>query len=326
MIDDGHDAIRISSQDGSLGATVLAFGASLAEFWVRDPDGSATNVVVSLPTAAAFRQRELNPHLGAIAGRYANRIARSQFTIDGSAYAVAANEGANCLHGGPVGFSRRDWEVLDSSPGTVVLGLVSADGDQGFPGTVRATASYRLDGSSLHVELSATTDAPTVVNLTNHAYWNLAGAGDVKRHELRADAAAYLPTDDEQIPTGEIREVQGTVYDFGVRRVVGEQPVDHCLVLGGPAAGDAVDAAAGPTANAAAELLDPSSGRRMTLRTTEPGLPIYTGHKLRPPHLPFGGLAMEAQRFPDAPNRPAFGDVTLRPGERYEHHTTLTFG
>ena len=322
MIAETADAVRIGSADGSLTVTVLAYGATLAEVWVRDAAGVDANVVVSLPTAAEFRQRELNPHLGAIAGRYANRIARSRFSIDGTDYLLDANEGANCLHGGPVGFSRRDWTVIERSAESVSLELVSAAGDQGFPGEVRAVTRYVLDGAALHIELSATTDAPTVINLTNHAYWNLSGAGDVQRHELRIAADSYLPTDDQQIPTGEIRDVRRTPYDFRTIRRIGRSQVDHCLILDRALVADRADAV--PTA--VAELLDPSSGRRMALSTTEPALQVYTGHKLRPPHLPFGGLALEAQRLPDAPNRPAFGDVTLRPGERYDHRTTLAFG
>ena len=327
MIGAAPDAVRIGSADGSVSATVLAFGATLADVVVVDDAGVGTNLVVSLPAAEDFRRRELNPHLGAIAGRFANRIAGGHFTLDGVEHDVERNEGPNCLHGGPIGFSRRDWTVVDRTGEGVTLELVSVDGDQGFPGELRATVRYSLHrsglhgGPTLHMELAATTDAPTVVSLTNHAYWNLAGGGDVHGHELRVAASRYLPTDDEQIPTGELRSVDATPYDFRTSRPIGATPVDHCLVLdqsSGPAGGPVVE-------TVVAELFDPTSGRRVTLSTSEPGLQVYTGHKLGPPHVPFGGVALEAQRFPDAPNRPAFGDTTLRPGQRYEHVTTLAF-
>jgi aldose 1-epimerase len=246
------------------------------------------------------------PYYGAIIGRYGNRIAGARFTLDGRTFALPANNGPNSLHGGELGFHVRVWEA-EAVPGGVRLTRVSPDGECGFPGSLDVAVTYTLDDEDrLGIAYVATTDAPTVVNLTNHSYWNLAGGGTIDAHELRISASRYTPVDDVLIPTGELAEVAGTRLDFRSARRIGDFPYDHNWVLDGDV-----------------WLRDPASGRTLTITTSEPGVQVYAGDALDAPR---SGLALETQHFPDSPNRPGFPSTVLRPGETFSSSTTLVFG
>lgn len=306
-----------------LRAAILPQGAALARLWAPDRDGVMANVALGLPDAADYRAG--HPYLGVLVGRWANRIAGARFALDGRAHRLAANEGPTCLHGGPGGISWRDWAVLDAAPDAATLRLVSPDGDGGFPGTVTITARWSLEAPmTLRLEVTATTDAPTVLNIAHHGYWNLAGegAGDVRAHELSIAAARYLPVDAALIPTGEVAPVAGTPFDFRAATPVGARLAgryDHCWALDGTAP--------------ACVLHDPASGRAMAIETDQPGLQLYGGQgldgRLRGPagrpYFPHAGLALEPQNFPDAPNRPGFPDGTLRPDGTYRQVTRWRF-
>jgi len=246
------------------------------------------------------------PYYGAIIGRYGNRIAGGTFTLDGRTYTLPLNNGPNSLHGGELGFHVRVWDAAPV-PGGVRLARTSPDGECGYPGTLDVAVTYTLDDEDrLRIAYEATTDAPTVVNLTNHSYWNLAGAGTIDDHELRIAASRYTPVDAALIPTGELAPVEGTPMDFRRARRIGSHPYDHNWVLEGDIG-----------------LRDPAGGRTLTISTTEPGLQFYAGGMLSTPRA---GLALETQHFPDSPNRSGFPSTVLRPGETFASTTLLTFG
>ncbi|GAA2127558.1 aldose epimerase family protein [Actinomadura napierensis] len=305
---EGEKVHRHVLDNGRLRAAVLSYGATLQRLRLAD----GTDVVLGLPSLQDYLRR--SRYFGAVVGRYGNRIARGRFTLDGTEYRLAANDGEHSLHGGVRGFDKRVWRVESAGPEEVELSLVSPDGEEGYPGELRARVRYALDGDALRLEYRATTDAPTVVNLTNHTYFNLAGSGDVRRHVVAMEADRYLPVDEGKIPTGELAPVAGTPFDFtAAARVDARRDgrYDHCFVLQG-----------GVTVS------DPASGRSMEVATTEPGVQFYTGHMLdgvATPFGPFAGLCLETQRFPDAPNRPAFPSAVLRPGQEHRSVTTYRF-
>jgi aldose 1-epimerase len=246
------------------------------------------------------------PYYGAIIGRYGNRIAGGRFTLDGREFALPLNNGPNSLHGGELGFHARAWEG-EAVPGGVRLTRTSPDGECGYPGSLDVAVTYTLGADDrLRIDYEARTDAPTVLNLTNHTYWNLAGGGTIDDHELRIDASRYTPVDDVLIPTGELAGVAGTPMDFRAARRIGSYDYDHNWVLDGDV-----------------WLRDPASGRTLTITTTEPGVQFYAGGMLETPRA---GLALETQHFPDSPNRPGFPTTVLRPSETFSSTTTLVFG
>lgn len=306
-----------------LAATIIQYGGRLAALHV--PAGSGTrNVTLGLDTLADYLAD--GAHLGALTGRYANRIAGGRFVLDGHAYQLPHNNGHNTLHGGPVGFANRVWQA-EPDGDDLVLSLRSADGDQGFPGALDVTVRYRLDGDTLAIDYTARCDAPTVVNLTNHAYFNLAGAGTVMEHVLRLDADRFIVADAEAIPTGELRPVAGTAFDFRAATPIGaridaDDPqvrmaggYDHCFVL--------ADAPRKLPAFAASLT---AGDLRMDVLTTEPGVQLYTGNFLS--GAPFAwrtGMCLETQHFPDSPNQPAFPSTILRPDRTFESCTQFRF-
>lgn len=306
---EGERVERHLLDNGRLRVAVLTYGAVLQRVEVAD----GTNVVLGLGTLEDYLHR--SRYFGAVVGRYGNRIARGRFTLDGREYRLAANNDGHSLHGGVRGFDKRVWRVESAEPAELLLSLVSPDGEEGYPGELRAEVRYVLDGDALRLEYRATTDAPTVVNLTNHSYFNLAGAGDVRGHVVAMEADRYLPVDEGKIPTGELAPVAGTPFDFTVPSRVDARlggRYDHCYVLRGRVT-----------------VADPASGRSMEVTTTEPGVQFYTGHMLdgdATPYGPFAGLCLETQRFPDAPNRPEFPSAVLRPGEVRTSVTTYRFG
>jgi aldose 1-epimerase len=356
--EDGRAVTRIDlmGADGS-GISVLDLGAAVLEVRVPDRHGRIANVVLGYADLGGYLANA--PYFGVIVGRCANRIAGAAFGLDGRVHALHPNEGRNQLHGGPGGFHTRVWTLVGvaagpAAPGpsggaaagtgdraAVTLGLVSDDGDQGYPGRLEATASLAWTaGHEFDIVLEATCDAPTLVNLAHHGYWNLAGegAGTVDDHRLTVRANAFLPVDAELLPSGELRPVDGTPFDLrGGRRlgdvvraddpqVAGARGIDHCFVLDRAGAGrdDLVEAAV---------LHEPSSGRTLRLSTTEPGLQVYAGGYLDGAivgragrrYRQGDGLALEPQGFPDAIHRPGFPEVVLRPGEVYRQRTTFAF-
>lgn len=310
---DGTAVHRWTLERAGTRVRVLTYGGVVQSVEVPGRDGVRAPVALGLPDLAAY-ERPSGPYFGALVGRYANRIARGSFVLDGQTHQVTRNEGRNHVHGGARGFDRRVWEARELTDG-VELSLIAEDGEEGFPGRLMVSAAYTLDeDGALRIAYRATTDAPTVLNLTNHTYWNLAGAesGSAVGHTLRIAAGRITPTDAESLPTGEFLPVDGTRFDFRETKTVGGG-YDHNFVL---------DAADGPVA----ELCDPVSGRVLTVTTTEPGLQLYTAdHFDGRPYGPCDGIALETQHFPDSPNRPEFPSTVLRPGEEYVSTTVYGF-
>ncbi|MBQ1088002.1 aldose epimerase family protein [Streptomyces sp. B93] len=298
---------------------VLSYGGIVRSVEVPDRAGRAGNVVLGFAEPGGYEEHT-GPYFGALIGRYANRIAGGRFPLGGRTYDVVRNEGPSCLHGGARGFDKRMWEVTPVGEHALRLSRVSPDGEEGFPGRLEVSATYALEESgALRIAYEAVTDAPTVVALTNHSYWNLggvdAGAESTAGHELRIDASRYTPVDADLIPTG-VAEVAGTRFDFREGRKTGSG-YDHNYVLDKGVTEEAVEVA---------EVYDPASGRVLTVATTEPGLQLYTADALTGPFAPGSGIALETQHFPDSPNRPDFPSTVLRPGEVYRSETVYGFG
>ena len=312
--------IRLESDD--IAVEILPFGATLARFEVREADGAWRNIVLGLPTPEAYLTDP--SFMGVSVGRYANRIANARFTLDGLEHRLEANEGPNCLHGGSGGYQARVWEVDALGAGHLALGLVSPDGDQGFPGELRVTAEFSVLENGAQVVYTAVTDAPTVVNLTTHPYFNLDGdgVGNTDLHRLVIKANAYTPTRADGIPTGEVRLVSGTAADFRLGQLLGDARVaavaqgidrnggfDHNFVVDG----------IGLREHA---VLTGSSGLTLRVVSDQPGLQVYGGDHFDGtvigvsgrPYQARAGVALETQQLPDAPNQPGFPSTVLRPG------------
>jgi aldose 1-epimerase len=321
--------IKLRGTDGTE-ASVITYGAILRDLQV--PVGSVQRRVV-LGYRSLQGYVEGGAYIGATVGRCINRI-DTGFTLDGKHYKLPVNEGDHVhLHGGPDGFSKRVWRLIGATDNSVTLEIVSPDGDAGYPGALTARCTYAISGpGTVSIELTATTDAPTVANLGHHSYFTLQPGSDVRDHRMMVAADFYTPLDRYLIPTGEIRSVIDTAYDFrDLRPIRAKTPsgydINFVLKQGWL-----------PRANAselpvAARLVSPSGDLAMELSTTEPGLQFYEGIRLPPsqeayenePHLPYRGLCLEPQRFPDAINRPHFSPVVLRPGETYRQVTRFRF-
>ncbi|MGJ6963370.1 aldose epimerase family protein [Streptosporangium sp. G11] len=308
----GEPVERHVLSNGPMRAAILSYGAILQSLEV-----SGVDVVIGYDNLGDYLTR--SRYFGAVVGRYGNRIAGGRFTLEGHDYELPVNNGPNSLHGGPHGFDTRVWRITAASDTAVTLEYVSRDGEEGYPGTLTASVTYTLTGDAIRLDYHAVTDAPTVLNLTNHSYFNLAGGGDVLKHVVRIDADHYLPVDATQIPTGELAPVAGTPFDFTSPREIGERITDpllgggydHCYVLRG-----------------GIEVREPAGGLAMEVTTTEPGVQFYTGNFLDGVATAYGkhaGLCLETQHFPDSPNRPDFPSVVLRPGERFASTTTYRF-
>jgi aldose 1-epimerase len=313
-----------------MSAKIMTYGAILTELLVPDRHGVATNVVLGADTLDQYIKGFRAP--AAIIGRVANRIAGARFTLDGVEYKLAANDGPNHIHGV---FDKRVWEAKALPPAegraAVQLTYLSKDGEEGYPGNATVRLTYTLtDDNELRLDYEATTDRATPINLTSHAYFNLAGGGDVLEHELWLAASHYTPADDALIPTGQIATVKGTALDFTTPTRIGARIAQFYPKPGGYDHNFALDSepgqrAAGPLGNGkplvlAARVREPVSGRLMEVRTTEPGVQLYTGN-----HLKHAALCLETQHYPDSVNHPGFPSTILRPGQTFSSTTTFAF-
>ncbi|WP_077795947.1 aldose epimerase family protein [Streptomyces sp. JHA26] len=311
---DGTPVHRWTLERSGVRVRILSYGGIVQSAEVPDRDGRTADVVLGFADLDGYVAHP-EPYFGALVGRYANRIAGGRFPLDGRTYALALNNGPNSLHGGERGFDKRVWDVEPVGHG-VRLSRVSPHGEEGFPGRLEISATYTLDGSgALRIAYEAVTDAPTVLNPTNHSYFNLGGSGHTGGHELRIAASRITPVDADLIPVGAPAEVAGTRFDFREARKVGAG-YDHNFVL---------DKGVTDAAVPVAELYDPASGRVLTVATTEPGLQLYTADHLGEPFAPGDGIALETQHFPDSPNRPDFPSTVLRPGEVFRSETVYGF-
>lgn len=332
---EGRTASRFTISNGRGASLVVCdYGAAALQLRAPSPAGDVVDVILGYDALETYRAERI--YCGATVGRFANRLRGGRFRLDGVAYETARNDGGNTLHGGASGFDKRLWRaaVAPSEDG-VLFRTTSPDGDQGFPGALSATVAYQLtDANVVRIEMRATTDRPTLCNLAHHSYFNLAGAGDVLDHELRIDADFYAPVDDQLIPTGEIRQVEGGPFDFRAPRRIGAA-LD--LLPGGAAARGfdhnyCVRGEIGRLRRAAMAR-DPASGRGFELWSTEPGLHFYAGGDLDAtmigksgaPFRRFGGFALETQRFPNGPNVSHAPQSRLDPGEEYRHVMEFRF-
>jgi aldose 1-epimerase len=348
---DGTAVERWTLSNGDLRIRVLTYGGIIQTLEVPDEHGHVDNVVLGFKDLAGYvEHQEGKPYFGALIGRYGNRIAGGQFTLDGTTYHLPLNNnGVNTLHGGFQGFDTKVWTATDVSHGDVAalqLDLVSPDGDQGFPGTLTTRVTYTVDDDSrLQVHYQATTDAPTVVNLTQHTYWNLDGdgSGTIYDHQLQINASGYTPVDKNLIPTGEIAPVAGTPFDFRKPTAIGAhireddqqllygQGYDHNWALDRTDNGAREGSDSADPLEKAAVLHAPDSGRTLTISTTEPGLQFYSGNFLDGTlvgtsdriYRQGDGLALETQHFPNSPNQPNFPSTVLRPGQEYDSTTVF---
>jgi aldose 1-epimerase len=348
------DKYTLSNARG-MSVSILTYGGIIQSLTVPDRRGREANVTLGFADLAGYLSPayvKSNPYFGAIIGRYGNRIGGAKFSLDGKTFTLDPNNNGNTLHGGTTGFDKVLWNAEEVAPsdGTVGLELsrLSKAGEgcanpptacTGFPGNLKVSVLFTLDNQNrLRFDYSATTDAPTVVNLTNHSYWNLAGegSGTIENHLLRINADRFTPVDAGLIPTGELRSVDGTPFDFRSFHTIGERlrendeqlvlgrGYDHNFVLNGSGGGDL---------NQAARLVDPSSGRVLTILTTEPGLQFYSGNFLDGTlygtsghqYRQGDGLALETQHFPDSPNKPQFPSTRLDPGQTYSTSTVYAF-
>ncbi|MGW4730515.1 aldose epimerase family protein [Streptomyces shenzhenensis] len=314
-LSDGTRVHRWTLERAGVRVRILTYGGIVQSVEVPDRDGRTANVVLGFADLDGYLGHP-EPFLGAVIGRYANRIAGARFPLDGMVFALEPNDGPNSLHGGKRGFDKRVWEAEPVAHG-VRLTRVSPHGEEGFPGRLEVAVTYALDPSgALRIGYEAVTDAPTLVNLTNHSYFGLGGGGNAGGHELRLAASRFTPVDADLIPTGALEDVTGSRFDFRAARKVGAG-YDHNLVL---------DKGVTDTPVEVGELRDPASGRVLTVATTEPGIQLYTADHLGDPFAPGDGVALETQHFPDSPNHPDFPSAELWPGVTYRSETVYGFG
>ena len=315
-------------------ASIITYGGALVSLMVPDRAGKLGDVAVAMDDLDGMRTQDA--FFGALIGRYGNRIGHAQFSLNGKNYKLPANNGVNTLHGGGNGFDKRVWKAKPgSSPDgpTLTLTYVSKDDEEGFPGTLKATVVYTLaDNNELKLDYTATTDKATVVNLTNHTYFNLAGEGDILGHEVTIAADRFTPVDEGLIPTGELKPVKGTPFDFTTATAIGARidQDDQQLKYGKGYDHNWVLNKSDASMTKAAEVRDPRSGRVMEVWTTEPALQFYTGNFLNGTLKGKGrsfalrnAFCMETQHYPDSPNKPSFPSTTLEPGKTY--HTTSIY-
>jgi len=334
-VDGQSNTLYTLTNKNGMSVSIMNWGARVVNLLVPDRDGKTADVVLGFDDVTGYEATEnaKNPFFGATIGRYGNRIAKGQFTLEGKMYQLPLNDNkVNTLHGGVLGFDRRMWkaEIISTNPPTMVFSRVSPDGEEGFPGTLKASVRFTLtEKNEIKMVFTATTDKPTIVNLTHHGYFNLAGEGTILDELLTLNAASYTPVNDKLIPTGEIKSVKGTPMDFttataiGARiQQVGGNPIgyDHNFVLND--AGDGV--------RWIATVEDPKTGRRMKVYSDQPGVQFYSGNfldgtitgKHGAVYQQYDALCLEPQHYPDSPNEPKFPSTELKPGQTY-HATDI---
>ncbi len=332
---DGTPVELYTLKDGKIEIRIMTYGGIVQSVKVPDRKGNVTDVALGFDTLDDYVKTGNSPHFGGLIGRYANRIAGGTFILDGKTYHIPKNDGNNALHGGTVGFDKVVWKGKQIPDG-VELTYVSKDGDQGFPGTLTAVVRYTLKGNELRIDYAATTDQDTVVNLTNHSYFNLKGqaAGTILQHQLKLNASRYTPVDANLIPNGVLAPVEGTPFDFRKSIVIGSRINENNeqLKLARGYDDNWVLDNDGKFAEAA-EVYEPTSGRLLEISTDQPGIQFYTGNFLDGKIKGKGGhayqfrdgLALETQHFPDSPNHPQFPSTELKPGQHYHTVTIYKF-
>jgi aldose 1-epimerase len=332
------DVYTLSNKKG-MEVSITNFGATVVKLKVPDRTGKATDVVLGYDTLDGYEKG--TSYFGATVGRYGNRIAGGKFTLDGKTYTLPKNNGENTLHGGIVGFNRKVWkarEVASKEGAALEMTYLSPDGEEGFPGNLSAKVVFTLpaEGNELKIDYSATTDKDTVLNLTNHSYFNLAGEGkgDILDHVLTLHAKQFTPVDKGLIPTGELRNVAGTPFDFNSATAIGKRinESDEQLVFGKGYDHNWVLTRAGGGLSIAAEAYDPKSGRKLEVLTTEPGVQFYSGNFLdgakgkgNKPYAQRAALCLETQHFPDSPNHSNFPSTVLKPNGVFHSQTVFRF-
>jgi aldose 1-epimerase len=337
-LSDGTKVWRYTLTSDVLRVRIITYGGIVQQLDAPDRHGHQTNVVLGFPDLAGYvAKNNPGPYFGALIGRYANRIAKGTFTLDGKTYHLPINNDPNSLHGGTKGFDTKVWTATPANTGDGVslrLDYTSPDGEMGYPGTLKASATYTLSGRSLRIGYRATSDKPTVVNLTNHTYWNLAGegSGDIYRHRLQLNASHYTPVDSTLIPSGQIAPVAGTPMDFRHPTPIGARIRDNFQQLAYAQGYDHNWVLDGSGFRLAASLSEPDSGRVLSIHTDQPGVQFYSGNFLDGTlygtsghqYRQGDGLALETQHFPDSPNQPNFPSTVLRPGQTYQTSTAFT--
>jgi len=338
-LSDGTKVWRYTLTSGVLRVRIITYGGIVQQLDAPDRHGRPANIVLGFSDLAGYVDKNNpGPYFGALIGRYANRIAKGTFTLDGKTYHLPINNDPNSLHGGTKGFDTKVWAATPSKTGDRVslrLDYTSPDGEMGYPGTLKASVTYSLSKGSLRVDYRATTDKPTVVNLTNHSYWNLAGegSGDIYRHRLQLNASRYTPVDSTLIPTGQLAPVAGTPMDFRDPTPIGARIRDNFQQLAYGQGYDHNWVVDGSGFRLAARVSEPGSGRVLSISTDQPGIQFYSGNFLDGTlygtsghqYRQGDGLALETQHFPDSPNQPNFPSTVLRPGQTYQTATTFTF-
>ena|SRR5690606_37629619 len=336
-IDGKQVALYVLKNKNNMQAAITNYGGRVVSLLVPDRNGVLTDVVLGYEKVGSY-QKEGEPYFGALIGRYGNRIGKAQFTLNGQLYKLTANDGANTLHGGPTGFHTRVWDAKQPDDHTLELAYVSKDGEEGYPGNLTVKVTYMLtDDNELKIDYHAQTDKPTVVNLTNHAYFNLNGEGDstITDHDLMINADKITPVDSTLIPTGKLMDVAGTPFDFRNTAVIGARiNDDHEQLRYGKGYDHNFVLKESGKMNLAARVRSPKTGIVMEVLTVEPGIQFYSGNFMTGedhdgkggkayPHR--SGFCLETQHFPDSPNKPSFPSTTLNPGQTYETSSVYKF-
>ena len=334
---DGKDVKLYNLQNEQLQVAVTNYGARLVSLDVKGKDGATTDVILGYDTADELKENASNFY-GAVVGRYGNRIGQAKFTLNGASYELEKNDGENSLHGGTNGVYNKVWDVEEATDKSISLLYVSADGEAGYPGTVTMKVTYSLsDDEGLLIAYEATTDKETVLNLTNHAYFNLNGAGDptILDHELQIDADAITEVNETLIPTGKSLSVEGTAFDFRKAKLIGQDiDADHEQLKIGKGYDHNYELKSSDSFRKVATVYAPKTGIEMQVLTTEPGLQFYSGNfmkdsdpkgKAGKTYALRSAFCLETQHFPDSPNQPSFPSTVLKPGETYTSKTAYRF-